>query len=263
MPTPPSPRRIIEVADGFWNLRGSFKIGPLDIGTQASLVRRPGGTFVLLDACAFDEPTRAWLDERTRGGERLEAVIHLHPFHTLHVAAAHELFPRAHLYGTARHVARLAALPWQPLRTEDPAFHRLYADDFDFMVPRGVDFIADDPKLHFSSVLAFHKPTRTLHVDDTLLYMKLPWLLRPFGRDLTRLHPTLRKVLERRPGAAGAFRAWAAELVERTRDVENLCAAHSAVLLGRDNRGASIASRIERAVQRAEGVLRAHERKHA
>ncbi|MFT6377963.1 MAG: hypothetical protein ACJARS_004626, partial [bacterium] len=42
---------LIHVADDFWNIRGSFKIfGVVDIGTHASLVRRPNGRFVLLDA---------------------------------------------------------------------------------------------------------------------------------------------------------------------------------------------------------------------
>ncbi len=35
---------IIEVADGFWNIRGSFEIGGVvEIGTQASLVKRSNG----------------------------------------------------------------------------------------------------------------------------------------------------------------------------------------------------------------------------
>ena len=253
------PANVIEVADGFWNIRGSHKLGPIELGTQCSLLRRGDG-FVLLDACAFDDATRRWLLETTRGGEAVEAILNLHPFHTLHVAAAHALFPNARLYGTARHAEVCPGLPWQPQRTEEVACHQLFADDFAFMVPRGVELVSRDPKLHFSSVLAFHTPTRTLHVDDTLIYMKLPWLLRPFGRELFRFHPALGKMLERRPGAAAELRAWIAELVERARGVDNLCAAHSTVLLARDNDGASIATRIERAAERVEGVLRKHER---
>ena len=45
---------IIEVASDFWNIRGSFKLGGLiDIGTQASLVRRDNGRFVFLDSYAL------------------------------------------------------------------------------------------------------------------------------------------------------------------------------------------------------------------
>jgi hypothetical protein len=254
---------VIEVADGFWNIRGSFKVGGvLDIGTHASLVRRASGAFVLLDACAFSEETRAWLDETTRGGELLEGVLHLHPFHTLHVRAAHALFPRAKLFGTARHHETLADLPWEALRTEDLELHRHFAEDFEFSVPRGTDFVSKDPTLHFSSVLAIHRASKTLHVDDTLLHIRLPWPLRLVVSDVTRLHPTLAKVLEPRAGAVQEFRAWAGELVERAKDLDNLCAAHSAVLLGRKNTGASIASRVEAAVRKAESTLAAHERKH-
>ena len=265
-PTPtPLPRHVIKVADGFWNIRGTFKIGGglLDIGTHASLARRASGRFVLLDACAFSDAIQRWLEEKTRGGEALEAILHLHPFHTVHVRAAHALFPRAKLYGTARHHETLADSPWEALRTEDPELHELFAEDFDFSVPRGTEFVSNDPNLHFASVLAIHRASKTLHVDDTLLYMRLPWLLRLFASDVTRLHPTLAKVLEPRAGAAEEFRAWARELVERAKDIDNLCAAHSAVLLGRENKGASIAARIEAAVQKVEPVLAAHERKHA
>ena len=79
---------------------------------------------------------------------------------------------------------------------------------------------------------------------------------------MTRLHPTLAKVLELRAGAAADFRAWARELVERSRDLQNLCAAHSTALLGRENQGASIVARIEAAVRNVEGKLAAHERTH-
>lgn len=265
-PTPtPLPRHVIKVADGFWNIRGSFKIGGglLDIGTHASLARRASGRFVLLDACAFSDAIQRWLEEKTRGGEALDAILHLHPFHTLHARAAHALFPRAKLYGTARHHETLADLPWQALRTEDPELHQHFAEDFDFSVPRGTELVSKDPNLHFGSVLAIHRASKTLHVDDTLIYMRLPWLLRLFASDVTRLHPTLAKVLETRAGAAEEFRAWARELVERAKDIDNLCAAHSAVLLGRENKGASIVTRIEAAVQNAERILAEHERKHA
>lgn len=256
--TRPLPRRVIAVADGFWNIRAPFRIGPLNIGTQASLVRRANGAFVMLDACPCDDETVAWIREVT--GERLEAIVHLHPFHTVFVKTAHANFPKAKQYGTARHAAKLADLPWEPERTESAAFQALFADDFELSVPRGVDFIPTDESLHFSSVLAFHPASKTLHVDDTILYLKLPWLLRPFKRDVFRLHPTLPKVLERRADATKDFRAWAKETGERLQRIENLCAAHMAPLLARDNPGPSIAARFEHAVGSVDGKLRAHDR---
>jgi hypothetical protein len=258
----PTPHSVIAVADGFWNIRDSFRIAKIvNIGTHASLVRRESGKFVLLDACALSDETRAWIADTTNGGEDIEAVLHLHPFHTVHVTSAHELYPGARLYGTQRHRDKLPDLPWESLRTEDADLHGEFAADFDFSIPRGVDFISDNDRLHFSSVLAFHKPTKTLNVDDTVLYIKLPPLLRLLKRDMTRFHMTLPKVLEKRKDAAADFRTWAAELIERCREVDNLCAAHSAVLLGRHNRGASIAERLEGALRRVEGKLAAHEKR--
>ncbi len=47
---------IIQIAEDFWNIRGSFRIGGVvDIGTQASLVRLANGSFVLLDSYAISE----------------------------------------------------------------------------------------------------------------------------------------------------------------------------------------------------------------
>jgi hypothetical protein len=175
----------------------------------------------------------------------------------------HELFPRARLYGTKRHLERFPELPWEALLTEDAALHEEFADDFEFSVPRGVDFISADDKVHFSSVLAFHRASRTIHSDDTLMYIRLPALLRLFGlSDPVSFHPTLAKALERRPGAAGEFRDWAEGLIERWRDVENLCAAHTAALLAADHRGAPIRERLRKALDRVGPTLRAHERKY-
>lgn len=254
---------MISVADGFWNIRGSFKIGGiLDVGTQVSLVRRSNGKLIFLDSYSLSAPVKQQLDELTRGGEDVEAILNVHPFHTLHVARMHSLYPRARLYGTARHLARLPDLPWQPLRVEDPALHAELAADLEFSVPRGVDLISADENVHFSSVLVLHRATQTIHVDDTLTYLRLPRWLRLLGwQDRMSFHPTLAKALQRRPEAAQEFRGWAQELAARWADAQNLCAAHVTPLLQRDNPGAPIRARILTALERAEGTLSAHERR--
>jgi hypothetical protein len=257
------PPRALAVDDGFWNLRGSFRIaGVVELGTHMSLVRRANGRYLALDACDPGPEAFAWLDETTRGGEELDAVLHLHPFHTLHVRALHRRYPRAKLYGTARHHERLADLPWEPPRTEERALHDLFAADLEFEVPGGVDLVTPDPNVHFGSVLAVHRATRTLHVDDTLVYARLRGPLRAFGRDVLRFHPALGRALRREPGAANAFRAWARDFVGRAAPLRNLCAAHASTLLASNNAGPPLAERIDDALRRAEGVLRAHEREH-
>ncbi len=258
------PGDMLKISEDFWNIRGSYKIGGIiDVGTQASLVRRANGRFVFLDSYTLTSRVSREVDELTGGGENVEAILNLHPFHTVHVRKMHELFPRARLYGTARHLQRFPDLPWEEVRMEDTAVHEEFADDFDFSVPRGVDFISADEKVHFSSVLAFHRTSRTIHSDDTLMYIRMPALLRLFGlSNAVSFHPTLAKALERRPGAASDFRSWAEQLIEGWRDAENLCAAHTAALLARENNGQPIHKRLRKALDKVGNTLQAHERKY-
>ncbi len=258
------PNDILQVADDFWNIRGSFRVaGVLDVGTQASLVRREGGDFVFLGAYSLAGEPRRRVNELTAGGEKVTAILNPHPFHTVHVRRMHELFPQARLYGTARHLERFPDLPWEKTRTEDAALHREFAATFDFSIPRGVDFISANEHVHFSSVLVYHPASRTIHSDDTLMYVRLPSLLRIFGlTDRLGFHPTLAKALEKRRGAAQDFRDWAQRMINDWGAVENLCAAHTAAFLAADNDGATIQARLRTALEKVEPTLAAHERQY-
>ena len=255
---------VLHVARDFWNIRGSFKIGGLiDVGTHVSLVRRANGKFVFLDAYTLDAPIEREVRALTDGGDAIEAIVNVHPFHTVHVRNMHEQFPTARLYGTARHVARFPDLPWEDVRTEDAALHAMFAEDFDFSVPRGVDFISSNEHVHFSSVLVFHRASKTIHVDDTLMYVRPPRIVQLIRRtDLLRFHPTLAKALEKRPGAAQDFRQWAQQLAAEWSDAENLCAAHTAALTAQTNHGASIHARLLIALEKVDRTLRAHQRQY-
>ena len=254
---------IVQVAEDFWNIRGSFRIGGVvDIGTQASLVRLASGSFLLLDSYAVSETLRDEINAILGGGE-IEAILNLHPFHTIHVERMHELFPEARLYGTQRHLDRFPELPWEEVRSEDQELHEWYCDDLDFTIPRGVDFISANENVHFSSVMAYHRASGTIHADDTLMYIRLPRLLGLLGlHDRLSFHPTLAMALEKREGAAAEFREWATEFTEAWGDAENLCAAHSGTLLAETNRGASIGDRISKARGRCELILKKHERRY-
>lgn len=247
----------IRVADDFLNIRGSFKVaGLIDIGTQCSLVRRANGRFVFLDSCTLSASVQREVDELTSGGKDVEAILNLHPFHTVHVRAMHQRYPKARLYGTARHLSRFPELPWQKTRTEQTRLHTMFEEDFEFSVPRGVDFVSANENVHFSSVLAFHRASRTIHVDDTLMYVRLPLPARMLGfRDVLIFHPTLRQALEKRKGAGQDFRDWALELADRWRKAGNLCAAHTTALTAAQNRGASIHDRILAALDKVSGTL--------
>lgn len=257
-------QKIIKISDDFWNIRGTFRIGGVvNVGTHASLVRMANGKFVFLDAYTFSGSVARELRSITGDGSEVEAVINLHPFHTVHVKAMHRQFPKAKMYGTARHLSRFPQLPWEALRTEEDELHGLFSEDFEFSVPDGVDFISANENVHFSSVLAYHRVSKTLHVDDTFMYVQLPGLMRIVGlKDATSFHPTLVKALQPRAGAAQDFRQWAESLTTAWGDAQNLCAAHMATLTAQQNRGASIQQRLRKALAGVEGKLKAHERKY-
>ena len=252
--------KIIEVSPGFWNIRGSFRVGGVvDIGTQASLVRLGSGNFLFLDSYGISDELREQIDGIVAGDGEIEAIVNLHPFHTVHVERMHEIYPEARLYGTQRHLERFPDLPWEEVRSEDEELHDWYAEDFDFTIPRGVDFISANDNVHFSSVMAYHLASDTIHADDTLMYIQLPRVLRLLGlRDSLGFHPTLSMALEKRAGAAADFREWAGELIEEWGDAANLCAAHSGALLA----SAPLRQRLRKALKRCELRLRGHERRY-
>ena len=255
---------LTQITNAFYNIRGSFKIaGVIDIGTHASLVQLQNGRFVFLDAYTLTEKVAGQVAELTDDGKDIEAIINLHPFHTLHVQAMHERYPQAKLFGTTRHLKMLPDLPWKRELTESEEMHALYANDFDFSVPAGVDFISTNQNLHFSSVLARHRDSKTIHVDDTLMVIRLPLPMRLLGhRELVSFHPTLAKTLEPHAGAADEFRQWASHLALDWSDTENLCAAHSATLTLDGDSGDSIAQRINAALEKVERKLVAHENRY-
>ncbi|HEU5073019.1 MAG TPA: hypothetical protein VFU02_02585 [Polyangiaceae bacterium] len=244
----------VETGPGFWNIRGSLKLaGFLEVGTQMSAVRLSTGKFALLDSYTPDPATQRRLLELTDGGNAVESVVNLHPFHTLHVAALAELFPNAKLYGTARHVARFPQLNWEKTRTESSALGELFSEDLKFSVPAGVDFVPQNQRLHFASVLAFHPASGTLHVDDTLTWINLPLI------GGLRFHPALPGVLQRRPGAVREFRAWLSELRTLFAEVKTVCPAHMKTPPPNDGQWQR---RLDRAIGQIDEILDRHERKY-
>lgn len=247
--------RIVQLASDVWNVRGSFKVaGFVDIGTQCSLVRRASGSYLLLDAYTLQGEVLDEVMGLTEDGKLLEAVLHLHPFHTIHVKRVAERFPEARQYGTRRHVQKAPQLTWEAEHTEEEAIRALFADDLAFTVPRGVDFVPADEKLHFASVLAKHPASGVLHVDDTLMFNKLPLV------GGMSFHPTLKKVLRPRAGAAAEFRAWCEELVDFCADVTQVCPAH--IHLPPRAEPGQVAAQVRKLAAKAESLLAAHEKRH-
>ena len=224
--------RLTEIGEGFWRVSGDFKLGGvINLGTQASLAHLSDGNYVFLDSYTLPDDVKREVDLLTDGGRRLTAILNLHPFHTLHCEWMHNAYPDARLYGTVRHKRKLPQLPWQDMLCEDAELADKFGVDFDFKVPAGVPLVCDDENVHFSSVLALHRSSGTIHVDDTLVYLDkgFPLSLLAMIRRLD-FHPTLAKALEPRAGAAGAFREWAIALGTDWAQAKRIAAAHNAVL---------------------------------
>jgi hypothetical protein len=248
---------LIEIADDFYNVRGSFKVaGVYDVGTQTSLVRLKSGDFVLLDAYTLSDQVEQRVLALTDGGKAVRAILNLHPFHTVHLPHCLRPFPNAKLYGTRRHKARAPSLPWQALETDQEELHALFAGDLEFTVPRGVDLIPKSERVHFASVLTVHRASRTLHVDDTLTWLNLPLVAG------LRFHPTLRFALQKRKGAAADFRAWADAFAVLCQGLEHVCTAHGRSLPPQPMPSPSIEQRVRTELTRVEGMLRRHERRY-
>ena len=123
-----------------------------------------------------------------------------------------------------------------------------------------MDFISANENIHFSSVLAVHGGSETMHVDDTLMFVPTPKQAEIFSfrEGTVQFHPTLFGALEPRRGAAEDFRVWARRLGSEASFV-NLCTAHLGTLLERENTGDSMPRRIEAALAVVEPVLLGHE----
>lgn len=250
--------KLIKIAPDFWNIRGSFRIGGVvNIGTHSSLVKRASGKYLLLDAYTLKGRVKRKILAETDNGAAIEAVLNLHPFHTIHCEAVHKLLPHAALYGTARHIEKWPDLPWQPDLLELPDTQAQFAEDLEFSIPDGVDFISDNERIHFSSILAYHPASKTMHVDDTFMCLKLPL---PVGGGLS-LHPTLAAALEKRAGAADEFRAWADAIGTRWAEAQTLCTAHNSNLaFGSGKTG--FQPRLAAAVDKTRAKLDSHAKKY-
>ena len=104
---------IIDLGSGFWNIRGSFKLGGLiDIGTQCSLVKLESGKFIFLDSYTLSDEVREEVMALTNNGDDVEAILNLHPFHTVHCAQMAKDFPKAINYGSERHKKQVPGVSW-------------------------------------------------------------------------------------------------------------------------------------------------------
>lgn len=246
--------RLIDLGHGFWNIRGTLRIaGLVNVGTHCSLVRLSSGRFVFLDSYGFGTGIADRVMGLTDKGQAVQAILNLHPFHTLHCETMHRMFPQAMLFGSDRHRRKWPGLPWQADPVESPAVAGMFPD-LRFSLPDGIDYICQNERVHAGSLLACHPASGSLHVDDTLNILSIPGPVRRLiGLPRIAFHPTLAMALTNRRGAASDFRDWALRIADDWRDVRTICAAHSSTLAIRPG---SFPDHIRKALARVEPALR-------
>ena len=105
-------------------------------------------------------------------------------------------YPGAKLFGSSRHAEKLPDLPWQKALLDDPKTFAEFDEDVDLRIPAGVDFISSNESVHFSSVVAYHPATKTIHVRSHYVLCFAKRLLRlhricPYLYPAVQLHPIL------------------------------------------------------------------------
>ena len=217
--------KIIDLGAGFWNIRGTFRLGGvLNIGTHCSLVKLSSGKFVFLDSYTLTDDLRAQVMALTNNGQDVEAVLNLHPFHTVHCAQMAKDFPQAIFYGSSRHHKKVPEVQWAKDLVESDAVAERYPE-LKFSISQGIHYIAPNEMIHAGSLLAFHPASKSLHVDDT--FMSPPTKLLEAVLPELLLHPTTKKALKNEPNAGKEYCDWASNLAHEWREVRNFCAAHS------------------------------------
>ena len=217
--------KIHDLGAGFWNIRGTFRIGGvLNIGTQCSLIKLDSGRFVFLDSYKLTGDVRNEVMALTNNGQDVEAVLNVHPFHTIHCAQMAKDFPQATFYGSRRHHKKIPEVKWADDLVESEAVAKRYPE-LKFSMSEGIHYISPNEMIHAGSLLAFHPTSKSLHVDDT--FMSPPTKLLEAVLPELLLHPTTKKALKDEPDAGKQYCDWAANLAHEWREVRNFCAAHS------------------------------------
>ncbi len=217
--------KIYDLGSGFWNIRGSFRIGGvINIGTQCSLVQLKSGKFIFLDSYTLTDEVREQVMSLTNNGQEVEAVLNLHPFHTVHCAQMAQDFPQATFYGSSRHRKKIPEVQWSTDYVESEAVAKRYPE-LEFSLSQGIGYIHANEMIHAGSLLAYHPASKSLHVDDTFMSPPTKWLEKILPELI--LHPTTKKALEDTPDSGKRYCDWADSLAHEWRDVRNFCAAHS------------------------------------
>lgn len=228
-------KHLNSVSDNFWNLRSSLVMfGFVDIGTHMSFIRLSSGKFLVIDCIDLsNKAVKKEVDILTENGSLIEAVLGVHPFHTLFFPAFQQLYPNATYYGTPRHLRNFPDMKWEGSLGEETVRALWEGEEVFMRIPAGAEFDAPQEDVHFSSVVVFHAPSKTLHVDDTINYFHgSGWVLRLLGKkDNLMEFWMLHKGLDHTAESPGLFKEWVESIIQDW-DFDNICAAHNSVKIG-------------------------------
>lgn len=223
---------IHDLGSGFWNIRGTQRIGGvINVGTQCSLVQLASGKFIFLDSYTLEGDLRAQVMALTHDGRDVEAVLNVHPFHTLHCAQMARDFPQAIFYGSRRHPEQVPEVTWADDLVESDAVTQRYPE-LEFSLPQGIHYIASDESIHAGSLLVRHAASQSVHIDDT--FITPPAKILDAVLPEIMLHPTTKAALIDMPDAGNQYCNWATKLANDWSETRNFCAAHSHMIAFKD-----------------------------
>jgi len=221
--------RLHDLGNGFWNIRGSFvRDEMIDIGNQSALVRLDSSKFILLDSYTLTGTVKEQVMALTSDGKDIEAVLNVHPFHTVHCAKVAKDFPHATFYGSSRHHQEVPEVDWSADLVESDAVAKRYPE-LQFSQPKGIDYISSNDSVHSGSLLVYHPASQSLYVDDTF-ELAPSKLLNDVKADIN-LHATTLKALKDEADAGQRYCDWALNLAQKWRDVRYFCGAHSGLVV--------------------------------
>lgn len=220
--------KIHDLGAGFWNIRGTFRLGGvLNIGTQCSLVKLASGRFIFLDSYELTGDVRAEVMALTNNGQDVEAVLNVHPFHTVHCAQMAKDFPEAIFYGSSRHHEQVPNVKWSKDLVESEVVTTRYTE-LEFSLPKGIYYISPNENVHASSLLIYHPASKSLYIDDT--FEIPPSKLFHAVQPSLGLHPTTKQALIDEATASEQYCDWATNLAHAWRDARYFCGAHSGLV---------------------------------
>ncbi|KAI8852922.1 hypothetical protein BC829DRAFT_383281 [Chytridium lagenaria] len=248
--------KIKELAPGFFNLRASLPklFGMLDVGTHMSFIRLQNGKILIVDTVELTPALKAEVDALTENGTLIDGVLGTHPYHTMYFTSFHKHYPNAKYYGSPRHLKLFPGIPWAG-DLNDEKVRSLWEPEVEMRIPDGAEFVHPLPERtnHFSNVFVYHKASKTVHVDDTILVFQQPGMLMRFAGisdGQLAFHPSLTG-----PGlypteeAPKQFKCWMEKMLHDW-DFENIVSAHTGYWLGGAN------ARVRKLLEKHEDKLK-------